>query len=176
MVEGINEGRRKRVAYIASPLGFSEAGIYFLRLLRRRLSKFFIIIDPWEYVLSRDIRSVRRENERLSRDQLISIGRKNEERIRSADVVIAVLDGPQVDDGTASEVGFAYGIGKRVYGYRGDLRRSGESCASAVNLQVEAFIIASGGRIFGSLEDMLDYFEKYYTERPRERQETINKL
>ncbi len=157
---GLSESKRKKVAYIASPLGFTESGIPFLRSLKKKLSKFFTVVDPWEYIFSKDISSIRIENEMLTMNQLISIGKGNEEKIRSADVVIAVLDGPQVDDGTASEIGFAYGIGKRVYGYRGDLRKSGESCATVVNLQVQAFIIASGGHIFESLGDMLDYFEK----------------
>lgn len=48
------------------------------------------------------------------------------EGIRSMDVVVAVLDGVDVDSGTAFECGYAYAIGKPVIGIRTDLRCAGE--------------------------------------------------
>src|SRR5689334_22986183 len=44
--------------------------------------------------------------------------------LRNAQAVVAVLDGPQVDEQTAWECGFAYGQGKHVYALRTDTRRS----------------------------------------------------
>src|SRR5882762_3185910 len=35
--------------------------------------------------------------------------------IRSADIVIAVLDGCEIDSGVAVEIGFAWALGKRVF-------------------------------------------------------------
>jgi nucleoside 2-deoxyribosyltransferase len=48
------------------------------------------------------------------------------EGIRSASVVVAVLDGADVDSGTAFECGYAYGLDKPVFGVRTDLRSGGE--------------------------------------------------
>lgn len=44
------------------------------------------------------------------------------EAIQSARVVVAVLDGPQVDDGVALLVGYAFAAGKPVIGYATDAR------------------------------------------------------
>ena len=80
--------------------------------------------------------------------------------IESADAVLAVLDGPAVDDGTACEIGLFHGLKQRdperkgVVGLLTDLRaeRQGEF---AVNLFVRGCIEASGGAIVDSLDDAL---------------------
>jgi nucleoside 2-deoxyribosyltransferase len=61
--------------------------------------------------------------------------------------MIAVLDGPDVDSGTAAEIGYAFARGKLVVGYRGDFRLSADNEGGIVNLQVEFFIRESGGDI-----------------------------
>jgi nucleoside 2-deoxyribosyltransferase len=75
-----------------------------------------------------------------------------------SDAVLAVLDGPSVDDGTACEIGLFYGLKQRdperkgVVGLLTDLRgeRRGDF---AVNLFVRGCIDASGGAVVGSLDD-----------------------
>lgn len=42
--------------------------------------------------------------------------------LAKAEAVVAVCDGPQVDDGTAWEVGYAYGRNIQVFGLRTDSR------------------------------------------------------
>jgi len=64
--------------------------------------------------------------------------------------MVAVLDGPDVDSGTAAEIDYACARGKPIIGYRGDFRLSADNIGSTVNLQVEYFIAASGGRIVKS--------------------------
>ncbi|WP_428565825.1 MAG: nucleoside 2-deoxyribosyltransferase [Solidesulfovibrio sp. DCME] len=53
------------------------------------------------------------------------------------DLVVAVLDGPQVDDGTAFEVGYAYARGMAVWGLRTDFRSAGDTAQSLVNCMLE---------------------------------------
>jgi nucleoside 2-deoxyribosyltransferase len=80
--------------------------------------------------------------------------------VESADVVLAVLDGPSVDDGTACEIGLFYGLMQRdperkgMVGLLTDLRaeRRGEF---ATNLFVRGCIDASGGAVVDSLEAAL---------------------
>lgn len=48
--------------------------------------------------------------------------RANLRAIQGAEAVVAVCDGPQVDDGVAWEVGYAWGRNIRVYGLRTDAR------------------------------------------------------
>ena len=55
--------------------------------------------------------------------------------IEACDVVCAVLDGCMVDDGTAWEVGYAYGIVKPVVGIHTDIRSVGVE--GRVNLMIE---------------------------------------
>jgi len=42
--------------------------------------------------------------------------------LAKAEAVVAVCDGPQVDDGTAWEIGYAYGRNIQVFGLRTDAR------------------------------------------------------
>jgi nucleoside 2-deoxyribosyltransferase len=75
-----------------------------------------------------------------------------------ADAVLAVLDGPSVDDGTACEIGLFHGLKQRdperkgVVGLLTDLRgeRRGEF---SVNLFVRGCIEASGGAVVSSLDE-----------------------
>ena len=52
-----------------------------------------------------------------------------------ADAVVAVCDGPQVDDGTAWETGYAYSRNTQVFGLRTDTR-VGQQVDERVNLMV----------------------------------------
>jgi nucleoside 2-deoxyribosyltransferase len=82
------------------------------------------------------------------------IGATNRAAIDAAHGVVAVLDGVDVDSGTAAEVGYAFARGKLVVGYRGDFRLSADNEGSTVNLQVEYFIRESGGTIVEHFEDL----------------------
>ncbi len=57
--------------------------------------------------------------------------------LMGCDIMIAILDGPQVDDGTAWEIGYFYSLGKRILGIRTDFRRAGETPQSKVNIMLE---------------------------------------
>ena len=57
--------------------------------------------------------------------------------LEQSDMVVALLDGTQVDDGTAWEIGFAYAKGIPVIGIRTDLRQAGETGHSTVNAMIE---------------------------------------
>ena len=46
------------------------------------------------------------------------------EAMRSADVLVAVLDGAAIDDGVAFEIGFACGLGRVCVGLQTDVRRA----------------------------------------------------
>ena len=71
---------------------------------------------------------------------------------------IAVIDGVDVDSGTAAEIGYAFARGKPIIGYRGDVRLAADNEGAVVNLQVEYFIRQSGGCIVRSLAELNDAF------------------
>ena len=54
--------------------------------------------------------------------------------------MIALLNGPQVDDGTAWEIGYFYARKspeQKIIGIRTDFRRAGESSGAIVNSMIE---------------------------------------
>lgn len=147
--------------YCASPLGFSEAGRMFLygKLHPAIERAGFSVIDPWKLTPDEEfsrVSSIDDHGQRKNawRELNIRIGRNNACGIEEADIVVAVLDGSDVDSGTSAEIGYACAKGKPVIGYRSDFRSSGDNEGSIVNLQVEYFIAASGGTIAGSLDEL----------------------
>jgi nucleoside 2-deoxyribosyltransferase len=147
--------------YLASPLGFSEAGRHFYTSVLvpfvRRLG--FQVLDPWTLTDARHLRAAaRRPYGRRRREAWRRlngrIGATNRAAIDAADGVVAVLDGVDVDSGTAAEIGYAFARGKLIVGYRGDSRLSADSEGSTVNLQVEYFIRQSGGTIVARYRDL----------------------
>ena len=83
-------------------------------------------------------------------------GRVNTEAIHECDAVLAVLDGVDIDSGTAAEIGYACAKGKPIIGYRGDFRVCSDNEGATVNLQVEYFIHLTGGKIVMALDQVLD--------------------
>ena len=139
--------------YLASPLGFSEAGRdYYARRFVPALAEHVEPLDPWTLSLPEEFAAAAAEG----REQAlgIEVGARNAAAIRSARLLIAHLDGQEVDAGTAAEVGYAAALGLPCLGLRSDLRASGEP-GMRVNLQLEAFIVLSGGFIVGSLDALV---------------------
>jgi nucleoside 2-deoxyribosyltransferase len=145
--------------YLASPLGFSPEQKPYLTKIRPHLDKLgYGVFDPWSQPFSKAIREaskIENHHERLAAFSRLSkgIGAANENAIRDCDILLAVLDGVEVDSGTASELGFAVGLGKPCYGLRTDWRDSGEF-GLPVNLQLLHFIENSGGSLFRSIEEI----------------------
>jgi nucleoside 2-deoxyribosyltransferase len=86
--------------------------------------------------------------------------------VEDADAVLAVLDGPSVDDGTACEIGLFHGLKqydperKGVVGLLTDLRGERRG-AFATNLFVRGCIEAGGGAVVGSLDDALAILDSW---------------
>lgn len=138
----------KRRCYVASPLGFTEAGRdYYERVYLPALAAIVQPIDPWSLgtVTPPSV---------TERDRALAIGRANVEAIRSCELLVAHLDGQEPDSGTVAELGYGAGLGLRCYGVRSDMRQSGEP-GVAVNLQVETFVIDSGGAMCATLEELV---------------------
>lgn len=144
-------GARPR-CYVASPLGFSEAGRdYYARHYLPRLAEHVEPVDPW--TLSRPEEFAAAAAEDRVHEFGVEVGARNAQAIRSADLLIAQLDGQEVDAGTAAEVGYAAALGLPCLAVRSDLRASGEP-GMHVNLQLEAFVVLSGGVVARSLDEL----------------------
>jgi nucleoside 2-deoxyribosyltransferase len=146
-------GARPR-CYVASPLGFSEAGRdYYARCYLPALAAHVEPVDPWALASADEFAAARAQGR--EHELGIEVGTRNAEAIRGAQLVIAQLDGQEVDAGTAAEVGYAAALGLPCLALRSDLRASGEP-GMRVNLQLEAFVVLSGGFVAGSLAELLE--------------------
>lgn len=136
--------------YVASPYGFSPAtrGYYDDVLLPALRSAGWTPHDPWADAdgsvaagfAAAEALAGSPAHLRALRDLNAQLGAANEQLIRSSHALLAVLDGTDVDSGTAAEVGFAAGIGIPAAGLRLDTRRTGDNAGVTVNLQVEHWL------------------------------------
>jgi len=143
--------------YLASPLGFATATRAFMAEMEAALTAAGVtFVNPWNSGFGPAFM----EAERIAGDAEraialgrvnTAVGRTNAESIQACGGVLAVLDGVDVDSGTASEIGYAFALDKRIYGLRTDSRLTGDNVGAMVNLQVQYFIEASGGWIVREL-------------------------
>ena len=153
--------------YLASPFGFSESGrkFYYEELIPLLIKEGYKVVDPWTLTPVNKIKEVQGmeygKDKKSSWQELnFEIASKNRDAIDSADLIIAILDGIDVDSGTASEIGYGFARGKKILGYRGDFRLSGDNEGAVVNLQVEYFIKESGGDIVTKIDDIPEVLAK----------------
>ncbi|HEX3873373.1 MAG TPA: nucleoside 2-deoxyribosyltransferase [Solirubrobacteraceae bacterium] len=138
---------------MASPLGFTESGrLYWREVVEPALRAAGVdVLDPWDAESSAWFAAAERLPEPGRTARLVEVnarvGRRNASLLDRCDGVLAVLDGVDVDSGTAAEIGYAGALGKPVVGLRTDLRPGGDNSATPVNLQVAYFISAAGGRV-----------------------------
>jgi nucleoside 2-deoxyribosyltransferase len=139
--------------YIASPFGFSEAGRhYYAEHYLPALVEHVEPVDPWTLTEPEGFAAAAAED-RLHAFA-IEAGARNAAAIYGCHMLIAQLDGQEVDAGTAAEVGYAAALGLPCLALRSDLRASGEP-GMRVNLQLEAFVVLSGGFVAGSLDELV---------------------
>lgn len=126
----------KMKIYLAGPL-FSEAERDWMSKLKGQIESLAVesnynveVIWPYELMPQEEINALKETAKR-------EIFSRCKSHLESADLVIAVLDGPQVDDGTAWELGYYHALRKgKIIGIRTDLRRAGESDGAKVNSMI----------------------------------------
>lgn len=123
----IGEGKtgEKISVYLAGPL-FSRSEIEGAKDLKREieaaLGERIEVVWPFE----------------IASGTIEEIFRANLSALRRSPLMVAILDGAQVDDGTAWEVGYHHALfGRRAIGIRTDIRKAGEAPESIVNLMIE---------------------------------------
>jgi nucleoside 2-deoxyribosyltransferase len=139
--------------YLAGPL-FSEAERDWIRATINKIESFAAqrgtkteIIFPYDLITQSEI-------DRLGEHAKAEIFSLCRSHLDDTDLVIALLDGPQVDDGTAWEIGYFYARKspeQNIIGIRTDFRRAGESNGTVVNSKIEG----ACDRIVRSREEVL---------------------
>ena len=89
-------------------------------------------------------------------------------RLDEASVVVALLDGPDVDSGTAVEMGYAYAKGKKIFGLLTDFRAysGAEAVPSKINNMIWG-VCEEGRTLFRNLEQLARGLREYLSERAR---------
>ena len=116
--------------YQAGPL-FTAAEICWHKEFSRRLAAAgHAVLWPGDFFTQREI-------DAWGDDAPRKIMEKDSAAVDACDAVVALLDGAQVDDGTAWEIGYAYARGKPVVGIRTDFRNGGDTAHGSVNAMIE---------------------------------------
>jgi nucleoside 2-deoxyribosyltransferase len=162
--------------YIASPLGFAASTDAYRTVIKNKVrSAGLEPVDPWAdpgrrlerafraAAAMQNVEQRRQEFARLDRDA----GAANRNLLEPCKGVLAILDGPDVDSGTAAEIGFAAALKIPVVGLRSDKRQSGENDGVSVNLQVEYFIKLRGGDVFDRLDRAITLLRKLASREQR---------
>lgn len=117
--------------YQAGPL-FTEAEQDWHRTLKAQLTAAgFDVLWPYEAIDQEELKALgpKAKDEVFARcrDGMLGCG-----------IMVALLDGPMVDDGTAWEVGYFHALGRGpIYGIRTDFRHAGEAENSLCNPMIE---------------------------------------
>ena len=136
----------KKIIYLAGPL-FSHAELEYNRKLKDLLlKKGFSVFLPQE-----DAEDTLNEREKQNQECIFN---KCVEGVDDSDIVVAVLDGVDVDSGTAWEIGYAYAKEKPIIGIRTDFRFLSDGI---VNLMVEMAIVA----LARDEDELVKIIEKY---------------
>jgi nucleoside 2-deoxyribosyltransferase len=119
---------RKGTIYFAGPL-FSQGEWQWNARIAKQLRKAgYEVILPQERAMA-----MLKKEEPFDAKRLFSI---NIDGIEQADVVVAILDGPGEDSGTAWECGYAHKKARPVIGVRTDLRRGGDDPRLPLNIML----------------------------------------
>jgi nucleoside 2-deoxyribosyltransferase len=105
-----------RLVYIAGPL-FSDAERSYLELMVKELANSSNLDPDADFFLPhRDGRELGKGPTRKDIFELDTM------QVNSAKIVVALLDGQDVDSGTCVELGYAYAEGKKIFGLLTDFR------------------------------------------------------
>lgn len=128
--------------FVAGPL-FSEGEIWLDKQVVALVEKLgFKALWSW-----RDEKELIKRGELAGKDWTYKIFVLNREFLDKSDMVVAVLDGTDVDSGTAYEIGYSIAKGKKVIGIKTDGRLHGKD--QVVNLMIQESV-----KIVKSLEEL----------------------
>ncbi len=128
--------------YLAAPL-FSEAEQRYNRFIAGLLEEQAYAVHLPQEIGDTDASRTHDVHAEIFRENLAALDR--------ADLVVAIIDGPDADSGTAFEIGYAYARGIPVIALRTDFRQVGS--AELVNLMLEeaSVVVRTAGNLIDAL-------------------------
>ncbi|MGV8041441.1 MAG: nucleoside 2-deoxyribosyltransferase [Thermoanaerobaculaceae bacterium] len=149
----MKSGGRRRL-YLAGPL-FSDAERAFNRIVRDALKPFFEVYLPQE---DGGLAAEMLEDGMPRHRAMRTVFLRDMTAMENCDVVVAILDGRAIDEGTAFELGFCCARGKRCIGLQTDARRI---FAAGNNAMIEGALEA----LHTSLESLVAWAQTAYNLR-----------
>jgi len=145
-----------KLVYIAGPL-FSEAERAFLEQIVNTLAASADLNPLADFFLPH--RDGAELGKKSTRREIFDMDLNN---LTSASIVVALLDGQDVDSGTCIELGYAYAKGKKIFGILTDFRSYYTSDAEPhrPNLMVWGSC-EKGATLFHNVTDLANSFSKY---------------
>lgn len=135
--------------FLAAPL-FSEGDVWFDKQMVSLMEKLgFEVFWSW-----RDEQELRERKELEGKDWTYKIYILNKELIDKADMMVACLDGADVDSGVAWEIGYTIANKKPVIGIKTDGKLHGKD--QTVNLMIQESVI----KIVKSLKELEEELKK----------------
>lgn len=145
-----------KLVYVAGPL-FSEAERAFLQVMVDTLAKAATLDPVADFFLPhRDGGELGRGPKRKDIFEL------DLQQVDSVAIVVALLDGQDVDSGTCIELGYAYAKGKKIFGLLTDFRayHTADPEPHRPNLMVWG-ICEEGNTLFRDLNSLAEAFAQY---------------
>jgi len=144
---------KSRMAYIAGPL-FSEGERYFLQQIDQICQK----LNVKTFLPHRDA------DHNQSQKNIFDL---NIENLKKCDILVAVLDGSDVDSGTAFEIGFCFQLHKFIIGIRTDYRKTAienvpDPLAAEVNLMIQYSLNRFCTNLYDFKRLLKEYIETNY--------------
>lgn len=147
--------------YFAGPL-FSEADRNWIRSTKEQIERTakehqveINVISPYELITQVEV-------DALAESAKYEIFSRCKSHLEDSDLVVALLDGSQVDDGTAWEIGYYYALKRgKIIGIRTDFRWAGESEGAKVNAMIECScdqIVKNAEELMKVLMETIDLF------------------
>jgi nucleoside 2-deoxyribosyltransferase len=135
--------------YLAGPL-FSKAEQAWLSHVKQKIKAIshVHVVCPTDFIIDigdpNDLDSIRRE---IFRQDIVELQR--------SDILVAILDGPQVDDETAMAIGYFHALKKDaiILGPRTDFRRTGMHN----RLKINGVVDCACTHIFTQVCDLVDF-------------------
>ena len=132
--------------YLAAPL-YSEAERLYNAMVADLLRKNF-----FEVYLPQDIGD---DNPKREKKEHVRIYERNKQALQDTDIILAIIDGADVDSGTAWEMGYATALGIQVIAMRTDFRIAGYEELVNLMLEQSALVVKSKDALLNLLKSLL---------------------
>jgi nucleoside 2-deoxyribosyltransferase len=150
-----------KLVYIAGPL-FSEAERTFLECILNTLAKNSTLDPLTDFFLPH--RDGRELGTKPKHKEIFELDLRY---LRSAKIVVALLDGQDVDSGTCIELGYAYAKGKKIFGLLTDSRANSACNSESHRPNIMVWGICEEGKtIFQDVNSLSKAFAEYIGKHP----------